>query len=97
MDPMLHIIPGVYEHYNGHSYLVHHMSTHTETEEELVNYQPLYPPPPGRHIMQSRPAKMWNEIVSVCHNCRRKEEDCPCPAVHQQIRPTRRFTFIRPS
>lgn len=97
IDPALHVEPGIYEHYKGGLYYAPYMSSHSETDEELVNYHPLYPPPPDRHVMQTRPARMWHDILSVCHNCRRKAEECPCPPMHQDLRPTQRFKLVRPA
>lgn len=49
-----------YRHFKGKFY-VHHIVTHTETEEVLVSYQALYPP----YGMFVRPLKMFLEIVEA--------------------------------
>lgn len=55
---------GVYKHYKGHLYLVLGTARHTETEEELVIYVPLYELPGAGLPLQARPRKMWDEMVS---------------------------------
>jgi hypothetical protein len=37
------IAPGTYRHYKGHDYEVIAVGKHTETEEDVVIYRPLYP------------------------------------------------------
>jgi len=50
--------PGkIYRHYKGGLYRVLHLSTHTETEEILVNYQSIHF---GSYY--SRPLNSWNEL-----------------------------------
>jgi hypothetical protein len=36
------IIPGIYRHYKGNKYEVIGMGKHTETEEDVVVYRPVY-------------------------------------------------------
>lgn len=38
----LHIEPGIYQHYKGKSYEVIGVALHTETQETVVMYKPLY-------------------------------------------------------
>lgn len=54
---------GVYRHYKGKLYLVIGSARHTETEEELVIYVPLYELPGAGLPLQARPRKMWDEMV----------------------------------
>ena len=51
--------PGVYRHFKGAEYLVHGVATHSETEESLVVYQPLY----GEQGWWVRPLAMFMETV----------------------------------
>ncbi len=63
------ILPGEYLHYKGRKYEVLCMATHSETEERLVVYRPLY----GDAFEQGerlgdvwvRPAAMFVEQVEV--------------------------------
>ena len=54
---------GVYEHYKGKRYLVLGVGRHTETEEMLAVYVPLYDVP-GPQIA-ARPLVMFLEDVDV--------------------------------
>ena len=42
MSETLRLAPGVYRHYKGNDYQVLHVARHSETEELLVVYRPLY-------------------------------------------------------
>lgn len=53
------IRPGRYRHFKGNEYEVLGMAHHSETEEEMVVYRPLY----GDHGLWVRPAAMWCELV----------------------------------
>ena len=53
------IKPGKYRHFKGGEYEVLCMATHSETEEEMVVYRPLY----GDHGVWVRPASMWDQEV----------------------------------
>lgn len=53
------IQPGIYRHYKGNEYLVYEVATHSETEEALVIYRPLY----GAQALWARPLSMWDEMV----------------------------------
>lgn len=55
---------GIYRHYKGKQYLVLGMARHTETEEELVIYVPLYEVSLPGLPLQARPLKMWEELVN---------------------------------
>ncbi len=50
---------GRYRHYKGPEYLVLGVARHSETEEELVVYRPLY----GKGELWVRPLKMFMEKV----------------------------------
>jgi hypothetical protein len=50
-----------YRHFKGKLYYVHHVVTHTETEEVLVSYQALYPP----YGMFVRPLEMFLDKVET--------------------------------
>jgi hypothetical protein len=55
---------GVWQHYRTlEKYLVLGVGRHTETDEELVCYVPLYQHSNGGLPMQFRPVKMWRERV----------------------------------
>lgn len=51
--------PGRYRHYKGGEYEVHGVATHSETEEPLVVYRPLY----GDRGLWVRPLAMFVEQV----------------------------------
>ena len=51
--------PGRYRHFKGNEYQVLGMARHSETEEEMVVYRPLY----GEGGLWVRPAAMWAEVV----------------------------------
>jgi hypothetical protein len=50
---------GKYRHYKGNDYEVIGVARHSETEEELVVYRPLY----GKRGLWVRPLTMFNEMV----------------------------------
>ncbi|MCG8311835.1 MAG: DUF1653 domain-containing protein [Pseudomonadales bacterium] len=50
---------GIYQHYKGHEYQVYGVARHSETEEELVIYRPLY----GHQDLWVRPLAMFLEMV----------------------------------
>lgn len=50
---------GIYQHYKGNHYRVLGTVTHSETEEHLVLYQPLY----GEQKLWVRPLAMFTEQV----------------------------------
>ena len=50
---------GVYQHFKGRFYLVIGTATHSETEEQMVVYQPLY----GEQRWFVRPVAMFLEKV----------------------------------
>ncbi len=52
---------GVYEHYKGNRYTVIDTAHHSETEELLVLYRPMY----GDETLWVRPFNMFFEQVSV--------------------------------
>ena len=53
--------PGLYRHYKGNPYRVHHLARHSETQEVLVVYQMLY----GDHGYWIRPQAMFVEHVTL--------------------------------
>ena len=53
--------PGKYRHYKGNEYQVIDLATHSETEEKLVLYHPLY----GEQALWVRPLDMFEEMVEV--------------------------------
>lgn len=57
------IIGGLYEHYKGKHYRVHGMVRHSETLEELVYYECLYPNPDGQFWV--RPRAMFEEDITI--------------------------------
>ncbi|RKF13127.1 DUF1653 domain-containing protein [Alginatibacterium sediminis] len=52
---------GRYRHYKGADYQVIDTVTHSETEETLVLYRPLY----GEGKLWVRPIAMFKELVSI--------------------------------
>lgn len=57
------IIGGIYEHYKKQRYRVRGVAKHSETMEELVVYECLYPNPLGQ--LWVRPRQMFQETVTV--------------------------------
>ena len=57
------IIGGIYQHYKGQKYKVHGVVKHSETLEDLVYYEALYPNDLGQ--MWVRPYKMFFETVTI--------------------------------
>lgn len=53
------IQPGKYQHFKGQYYQVFDTVTHSETQETLVLYKPLY----GEQALWVRPIKMFLEEV----------------------------------
>ena len=52
---------GRYKHYKGNDYQVEGLVTHSETEEKMVLYRPLY----GEQALWVRPLEMFIEEVEV--------------------------------
>lgn len=61
-DSILIIEPGVYEHYKGNHYEVIGVGCHTETEETVVIYRPLYESDVQYWV---RPYAMFTENVTI--------------------------------
>lgn len=55
------VTPGIYKHYKGPEYEVLDVVRHSETEELLVLYRPLY----GERKLWVRPYPMFVETVLV--------------------------------
>ena len=51
--------PGRYRHFKGKEYELLFTARHSETEELMVVYRPLY----GEGGLWVRPASMWNEVI----------------------------------
>ena len=61
-----HIQPGKYRHYKGGEYQVTGIATHSETEELLVVYRPLYSNESlGEQNLWVRPLDMFTEFVII--------------------------------
>ena len=60
-DDTLSVKPGKYRHYKGNLYEVIGVARHSETEEQLVVYRPLY----GEGGLWVRPLQMFTESVTV--------------------------------
>ena len=58
-----HVQPGRYRHFKGNEYEVLGMARHSETEEEMVVYRPLY----GEGGLWVRPAAMWVDDAREHH------------------------------
>lgn len=52
---------GIYQHYKGNEYQVEGVVTHSETEETMVLYRPLY----GERALWVRPFDMFIEDVEI--------------------------------
>lgn len=55
------IRPGRYRHYKGGEYRVYGCATHSESEQQLVVYRPLY----GDRALWVRPLAMFTEDVEI--------------------------------
>ncbi|MFT2816716.1 DUF1653 domain-containing protein [Leifsonia sp. A12D58] len=58
---MNELATGTYRHYKGNLYEVIGVARHSETEEQLVVYKPLY----GEGGLWVRPLQMFTETVTV--------------------------------
>ena len=56
---MMELKPGRYRHFKGNEYEVIGLATHSETEETVVVYRPLY----GDGALWVRPLAMFTETV----------------------------------
>lgn len=56
-------VGGIYQHYKGQKYKVHGIAKHSETLEDLVYYEALYPNELGQFWV--RPYKMFFETVII--------------------------------
>lgn len=52
---------GKYQHYKGNFYQVEGIAIHSETEQEMVLYRPLY----GAGLLWVRPLQMFLEDVQI--------------------------------
>ena len=52
---------GKYQHYKGNFYQVEGIATHSETEEKMAVYRPLY----GEGELWVRPLSMFKEQVEI--------------------------------
>jgi len=59
MSKQLHV--GKYQHYKGNFYQVEGIAIHSETEEEMVLYRPLY----GAGLLWVRPLQMFLGNVEI--------------------------------
>lgn len=64
--------PGRYRHYKGNFYQVIGVARHSETDELLVVYRPLY----GEQGLWVRPLAMFQESVFVEGRCMPRFESC---------------------
>ena len=58
-NPVSKPVPGIYRHYKGNEYHLIDVATHSETEESMAVYRPLY----GDMALWVRPLSMWQESV----------------------------------
>jgi len=65
--------PGRYRHYKGNFYQVIGTARHSETDELLVVYRPLY----GAGGLWVRPQAMFEETVSIGGRAVPRFEKCP--------------------
>jgi hypothetical protein len=52
----------VFKHYKGDSYRVHGLALHSDDEEWMVVYEPMYANPAAP--LFTRPLREWSEIVN---------------------------------
>lgn len=55
----MNLRPGRYRHFKGGEYAVYGVATHSETEDLMVLYRPLY----GEAALWVRPLEMFEQIV----------------------------------
>ena len=67
------VTPGRYRHYKGNFYEVIGTARHSETDELLVVYRPLY----GERGLWVRPLEMFAELVIVEGRMVPRFERCP--------------------
>lgn len=60
-DPELGPSPGTYRHYKGGLYEVYGIARHSEMDEEVVVYRPLY----GERKLWVRPRQMFLEYIEI--------------------------------
>ena len=63
---------GKYKHYKGNYYQVEGVATHSETNEQLVVYRPLY----GEGALWVRPLSMFTEQVEIDGNLQPRFDFC---------------------
>ena len=54
---------GKYQHFKGNFYQVLHLAKHSENEEYMVVYQPLYDDKEGVRGIWVRPLTMFDEVI----------------------------------
>ena len=54
---------GKYQHFKGNFYQVLHLAKHSENEEVMVVYQPLYDNDEGKREIWVRPLTMFDELI----------------------------------
>ena len=54
---------GKYQHFKGQFYQVLHLAKHSETEQWMVVYLPLYDNEHGKRDVWVRPLAMFDEII----------------------------------
>lgn len=52
---------GIYRHYKGNLYQVEEVATHSETQEKMVVYRPMY----GEKALWVRPLTMFIEHIEI--------------------------------
>jgi hypothetical protein len=57
---------GIYRHYKGNDYRILSCATHSETQEQMVVYQPIY----GEPSLWVRPLAMFTETVQLANGKR---------------------------
>ena len=67
------IKPGRYRHFKGREYEVLFTAQHSETEEQMVVYRALY----GERKIWVRPVSMWNKVVEVNGERKKRFEYLP--------------------
>lgn len=85
--------PGIYKHYKGNEYEVIDVARHSETDEWLVVYRPMY----GERGLWVRPLAMFQECVELCADMVAGKTAAPSQEGSVETVTVPRFQYLRDS